>query len=101
MALDVGEGTGVLIIHAGAAEHLYEIEISPADGSRARTHAAVRARELPGHTVYAAVYPGLAPGVYTVWRDGTTPHGSARVPAGRITEYRWHGHRSPTPTASP
>jgi hypothetical protein len=85
--LEVGEGTGVLVIRASGAEHLMEIEISVA--GTARTHAAVRPRALPGDTVYAAVYPGLPPGHYTVWRDASTPHGSVLVTAGLISEYDW------------
>ncbi|MEN3307024.1 MAG: hypothetical protein V7603_3226 [Micromonosporaceae bacterium] len=90
VVLEVGEDTGVLIIHGSAAEHLREIEISPAgDPDAPRTHVAVRPRALPDGTVHAAVYAGLAPAHYTVWRDRSTPHGSVRVTAGRISEYDW------------
>jgi hypothetical protein len=88
--VEVGEGAGVLIINASAAEQLREIEISPAgDPDAPRTHAEVRPRELSLGTAHAAVYPGLAPGRYTVWRDRNTPHGSVLVTAGRISEYDW------------
>jgi hypothetical protein len=88
--VEVGAGAGVLIIRASATERLREIEISPAgDAAAPRTHAAVLPRELSTDTVHVAVYPGLAPGPYTVWRDRATPHGSVLVTAGRIIEYDW------------
>jgi hypothetical protein len=87
--LEVGEGAGVLIIRTGPAGYPREIEISLPGAAAERTHAAVRPRQLPGYTVFAAVYPGLRPGHYTVWRDPSTPHGSVRVAPGVITEYDW------------
>ncbi len=86
--LDIGPATGVLILHATEAEHLREIEISPGtDPATKRTHAAIRQRILPDRVLYAAVYPGLAAGKYTVWRDATTRHGVAEVVAGGVVDY--------------
>ncbi len=86
--LDIGGSTGVLILHATEAEHLQEIEISRGtDPATKRTHAAIRERVLPDRVLYAAVYPGLAAGTYTVWRDATTPHGAADVVAGGVVDY--------------
>ena len=86
--LDIGPETGVLIIHTTEREHLQEIEISPGtDATARRTHAAVRERILPDRVMHAAVYPGLAAGTYTIWRDATTPHGVATVAPGSVVDY--------------
>jgi hypothetical protein len=86
--LDIGPEAGVLIIHATEREHLQEIEISPGtDAGAARSHAAVRERILPDRVLHAAVYPGLAPGTYTIWRDAATPHGFATVVPAGVVDY--------------
>jgi hypothetical protein len=86
--LDIGPESGVLVIHATEREHLQEIEISPGtDAGAPRTHAAVRERILPDRVVYAAVYPGLRGGTYTIWQDATTPHGAATVVPESVAEY--------------
>jgi hypothetical protein len=86
--LDIGPGSGALVIHTTGREHLREIEISPGtDPAARRTHAAVRERILHDRVLHAAVYPGLPAGTYTVWRDDTTPHGVATVAAGAVADY--------------
>jgi hypothetical protein len=88
--LDMGTDTGVLIIHTGIGQYQREIEISVGTGPTVtRTHAAVRRRRLPDRSVYAAVYPNLSAGEYTIWRDRSTPHGAVTITPGEITEYRW------------
>jgi hypothetical protein len=90
--LDIGTDTGILIIHTGIGQYQREIEISVGtDPAATRVHAAVRRRRLPDRSVYAAVYPNLPAGEYTIWRDETIPHGTATVAAGGITEYPWDG----------
>ena len=70
VVMELGAGIGALILYTPAGLDGEEIEISR-DGSR-RTHSRVRPRHVPGQTRYAAVYPGLPAGRYTVWR-GHTP----------------------------
>ena len=57
--LDLGAGTGALVLYAPADLLGAEIEISPDTPGSPRTHAAVRARPGPGGTRYAAVYLSL------------------------------------------
>ena len=52
-------------------------------------HSMVRERGTAAGTSYAAVYPGLAVGTYTVWRDHDTPVGTVTIDGGRVTRYRW------------
>ena len=49
----------------------------------------VRERGTAAGTSYAAVYPGLAVGTYTVWRDHDTPAGTVTIDGGQVTRYRW------------
>jgi hypothetical protein len=51
----------------------------------------VRPRPLPGETVYAAVYPGLPAGRYTIWRDERTPAATATITGGQVSSCRWPG----------
>src|SRR6202451_3441248 len=75
VVLEVGAGTGALVLHTPADLAGQEIEISPASGGPAahRTHSLVRERNTSAGTSYAAVYPGVAAGDYTLWRDDATP----------------------------
>lgn len=92
VVLDVGPGVGALVLHTPAALDGQEIEISPRDLPAARrTHSQVRERHTAGEVQYAAVYPGLRAGDYTIWKDATTPAGTVTIESGRVTSYRWPG----------
>jgi hypothetical protein len=54
-----------------------------------RTHSMVRERGTAAGNSYAAVYPGVPAGTYTVWRDHDTPAGTVTIDGGRVTRYRW------------
>jgi len=87
--LDLGAGTGALILYTPPGLAGREIEISPVAPGAKRTHASVRARPWSGGTRYAAVYAGLAAGDYTIWRDHDTPAGTFTVAGGRVTTHDW------------
>src|SRR4051794_22842979 len=109
--IDIGGGVGALIILTDARMHPAEIEGSPVGGEAAatprahehghgatshthaaphRTHVAVRERRGPSGMRYAAIYPELREGEYSVWDvDGTTVHASVRIVGGQITEVEW------------
>ena len=101
--LDIGGDQGALIIMTPPELHLAEIELSLVGDERAhepveahdhgdghththahphRTHVAVRERRGPSGTQYAAIYPSLAQGEYTIW--GLT--GSPRTPCASSVE---------------
>ena len=88
VVLEIGEGIGALVLDAPAGLIGREIEISPSGGGR-RTHSLGRARDTGQGTTYAAVYPGLAVGEYTVWLDDGTPAGKVTVRGGQVTRFRW------------
>jgi hypothetical protein len=109
VVLDLGVGVGALLLDAPAELDGQEIEISPADSGPGspRTHSLVRERRTGAGTGYAAVYPGLAEGVYTIWRDADAPVATVTIDGGRVTSYRWHaappepGRSSPHPSQPP
>jgi len=98
VVLELGGDVGVLVLHATAALLGREIEISrvgcgtesgTGSGTAGRTHSLVRERSTAAGTRYAAVYPGLAVGRYTVWRDPDTPAGAVTVHGGQVARFRW------------
>jgi hypothetical protein len=92
VVLELGAGIGALVLYTPPGLDGEEIEISRDDepGAR-RTHSRVRARPMPGETRYAAVYPGLRAGPYTVWRDERTPAATVTVTGGQVSSCRWPG----------
>ena len=91
VVLDLGAGIGALILDGTADRAGREIEISPVPGgaSARRTHSLVRERRTGAGKCYAAVYPGLAAGDYTIWQDDVTPAATITVDSGQVTRYRW------------
>ena len=66
-----------------------EIEISRDDQVARRTHSQVRPRHMATGTKYAAVYPDLPAGVYTIWADERRPAGRVVIAGGRVTNWSW------------
>jgi hypothetical protein len=87
--LDLGADTGALVLYTPADLLGAEIEISPLTPGGPRTHAAVRARPVPGGTRYAVLYEGLPAGDYTLWRNHDTPGGQVTIVGGQVTSHRW------------
>ena len=87
--LDIGGDIGALVLYTGAEDDAAEIEISPGtDPAAPRSHNQVHPRRAPAGTVYSAVYPALAAGEYTLWRDEQTPEATITVRGGQVTEHR-------------
>jgi hypothetical protein len=93
VVMEVGAGVGALVLYTPAGLDGAEIEISPepANPGASRTHSRVRPRHLPGGTSYAAVYPGLPAGRYTIWRDQDRPAATVTVTGGQVSTCRWPG----------
>ena len=89
--MEVGAGIGALILYTPADMDGKEIEISCGEPGSRRTHSQVRPRHLPGETRYAAVYPGLPAGRYTLWRDGHSPAVIVTVTGGQVSTCHWPG----------
>ena len=92
VVLELGPGVGALVLHTPPELDGREIEVSPAGGAAAgRTHSLVRPRTTGSGTQYAAVYPQLAAGTYTVWDDPVTPVATITIQGGQVTMARWPG----------
>jgi hypothetical protein len=89
VVLELGPGAGALVVHVPAEMNGAEIDIGPVGRSGRRTHSAVRPRHVAGGTRYAAVYPGLAPGDYTLWRADGRPAINVTIASGVVASVRW------------
>ncbi|MEO9138809.1 MAG: phospholipase [Jatrophihabitans sp.] len=110
VVLDIGGDVGALIIHTGADLHLAEIEVSRVDGGLplphthdghthdghthaqpdpTRTHVAVRERRGSTGVRFAAIYPGLREGVYTVWGLDGAVRDAVTIEGGAVAELDW------------
>ena len=90
VVMELGADVGALVLYTPVALNGSEIEISRDDDpGAARTHSQVRPRHLTTATRYAAVYPGLRAGRYTIWRDGQRPAATAVITGGQATSCRW------------
>ena len=89
VVLDIGGDVGALVLYTGAEDDEAEIDISPGtDPAAPRSHNQVHPRRAPAGVVYSAVYPALAAGEYTLWRDEHTPEATITISGGQITEHR-------------
>ena len=96
VVLELGPGIGALVLHTPPELDGREIEVSPLGRAPgARTHSRVRPRNAGSHTQYAAVYPQLAAGDYTIWNDDDTPAATITIHSGQVTTTRWPSHPPP------
>lgn len=91
--VDVGGDRGALIILTSQDLAGEEIEISAVEPDSPRTHVAVRERRSPNQTRYAAVFPSLRAGDYTIWRHKgeSDSAGTVTIAGGEIAELDWSG----------
>ena len=66
VVLDIGDDIGALIVHTTEELRGREIEASPHGHDWLGTHTAVLERRLGGRTLFAAVFPALPAGAYTI-----------------------------------
>jgi len=90
VVLELGADVGALVLFTPAELDGREIEIS-LEGYAAgrRTHSRVRPRHMPAGTRYAAVYPDLPAGSYTIWADEESRAGSVVIAGGQVTNWSW------------
>ncbi|MEC3980952.1 hypothetical protein [Amycolatopsis sp. H20-H5] len=88
VVLDIGGDVGALVLYTGEEDDEAEIDISPGtDPAAPRTHNQVHPRRTRAGVVYSAVYPTLAEGEYTLWRDSDTPEATIVIRGGHVTEH--------------
>ena len=90
VVMELGGDIGALVLYTPADLDGREIEISRDDAPGARrTHSRVRRRQMGDVTGYAAVYPDLLAGTYTIWTDEQNAAATVAVTGGQITTCRW------------
>ncbi|MGN6792314.1 MAG: hypothetical protein ACTHJW_07965 [Streptosporangiaceae bacterium] len=97
VVLDIGPGVGALVLFTPPCLEGVEIEISPETPAVPSTHSLVRKRVTCGQSgasahadfSYAAIYPSLAAGRYTIWRDADTAAGVLTIPEAQVTTWHW------------
>jgi hypothetical protein len=80
--LDIGNGVGALVLRTAREWLDHEIDLEPLDRTLPHTHSAVRERRSPQGSTYAAVYPQLDEGEYTI--VGSTQR--LTIVGGRVTD---------------
>lgn len=58
-------------------------------GGPHRTHVAVRERRGPSGVRYAAIYPGLRAGDYTIWGSDGQPAETVTIVGGEVAQIDW------------
>jgi len=86
VVLDIGEGVGALVIRTTEDLRGMEIEVSPCGDDNARQHVEVHERRAGDKAVFAAVFPGLSAGTYTIWRGPDEPWREVVIRGGRVEE---------------
>ena len=82
VVLDIGGDVGALMLRTPPDLNGIEIDLDPDDATLPHTHSAVRERQLTNGVSYAAVYPSLNAGLYTIEGSGQR----VLINGGRVTE---------------
>lgn len=86
VVLDIGPGTGALVVNVPDDLLEQEVELSPVGRPRSRSHNVARRRHAPAGVVVAVVFPSVDPGAYDVRAPDGSLLATALVQAGRVTE---------------
>ncbi len=90
VALDIGAGSGALILYPSERFRGREIEISRVDGHGHRVHTGVHERTTHAQLRLTAIFGCLPFGDYVIWEDATTEGPVVSVPDGGVAEHA-HG----------
>jgi len=86
VALDIGAGSGALILYPGERFRGREIEISRLDGRGHRVHTGVHERTSNVRSRLTAIFGSLPVGDYVVWEDAGTAGPVVTIPDGAVAE---------------
>ena len=89
VVLDIGEGVGALVIRATAELCGMEIEVSPRGDDGHRQHVEVHERRTGYGETFAAVFPALPAGTYSIWRGPDERFGDIAIRDGSVEEVDW------------
>ena len=87
--LDIGGGTGALLVIVPAALLHTEIEVSPDARPDTRTHTGVHERPMAGELMPVALFPCLDAGTWTLWGSGPCATRRVDILDGAVTEVDW------------
>jgi hypothetical protein len=87
--VDVGPGTGALVIYTRDELRGSEIEISPKGPDAPRTHTDVLRRRVADGYLCAAVFGSLPEGEYNLWHESAAAAPAVFVAGGQVTELDW------------
>ncbi len=87
--LDIGGGTGALLVVVPAALLHAEIEVSPEHRPGARTHTGVHERPIDGAPAPVALFPSLDCGTWTLWGSGPCATRPVEIADGQVTRIDW------------
>ena len=86
VALDIGAGSGALVLYPSERFRGREIEISRLDGRLRRVHTGVHERTTQAGPRLTAVFGSLPVGDYVVWEDADTAGPVVTVTDGAVAE---------------
>ncbi|MBV8217408.1 MAG: hypothetical protein JO325_03010 [Solirubrobacterales bacterium] len=86
VAVDIGAGSGALVLYPSERFRDREIEISRVDGDGRRVHTGVHERTTEVRLRLTAIFGSLPAGDWVVWADRTTAGPVVTVPEGAIAE---------------
>ena len=86
VALDIGPGSGALILYPGERFRGREIEISRREGDGHRVHTGVHERITHARSRLTAIFGSLPVGDYVVWEDAETAGPVVTVQDGAVAE---------------
>jgi hypothetical protein len=89
VVLNLGPGTGALVLYAPPELDGRELQISPREAAGAGTHSLVRRRHTGRGVQHAAVYPDLPVGEYVIWLDDHVTELAVTVAGGCVTTACW------------
>ena len=75
--------------HEHGDDHTHGHEHGHSHADPRRTHVAVRERRGPTGVQYAAIYPGLREGKYTIWGLDGNPAETVRITGGEVAQLDW------------
>ncbi len=87
--LDIGGGTGALLVIVPAALLHTEIEVSPEGWPGARTHTGVHARPMRGELLAVALFPSLDAGTWSLLEAGSCVAQTIEILDGQVTQVDW------------
>ena len=86
---DIGGDVGAPVLYTAPEMCGVEIDIEPVGQPERRSHVAVRERRLATHSVYAAFYPSLVAGDYTLLVPAPDRPRPVTIEGGAVTEIAW------------